>query len=158
MAQSRNYDLIVVGAGTAGIIAAARIAEKGVNPKTGEKLRIALVEAGPHLLKGKKKPGFGNAQDRQMIPQVVWEELDSGALLDHWPCHNRRTRTGSALNHQRRRTCHGDLTTQARHPLGTSTAETITPVASRTSMRCGFTCTNLNVITTPRGSAMISPI
>ncbi len=82
MAQSRNYDLIVVGAGFAGLIAAARIAEKGINPRTGDRLRIALIEAGPHLLKGEQKPGYGNPLHRQIIPQILWEEF---GMLESWP-------------------------------------------------------------------------
>ena len=82
MAETRNYDLIIVGAGMAGIIAAARIAEKGVNPRTGDRLRIALIEAGPHVFKGTFKPGYGDPLHRQMIPQILWEEF---TFLESWP-------------------------------------------------------------------------
>ncbi|MBI2816812.1 MAG: GMC family oxidoreductase [Acidobacteria bacterium] len=85
MAQAKQYDLIVVGAGFAGLICAARIAEKGVHPKTGEKLKIALIEAGPNLLKNRQKHGFGDPLHRQMIPQILWEEFDTGGLLKSWP-------------------------------------------------------------------------
>ena len=85
MAEPKNYDLIVVGAGFAGLICAARIAEKGVNPKNGEKLRVALLEAGPNLLKNKQKPGFGDPLHRQLIPQIVWEEFESSGLVKSWP-------------------------------------------------------------------------
>jgi flavin-dependent dehydrogenase len=47
--QTKEYDLIIVGAGMAGCVLAARVAERGVHPKTGDKLRIALIEAGPYL-------------------------------------------------------------------------------------------------------------
>ncbi len=80
----KEYDLIVVGAGTAGIIAAARIAEKGIHPRTGDRLRVALIEAGPHLLKGERKAGYGHPNRRKMIPQIVWEEFE---MIDgySWP-------------------------------------------------------------------------
>ncbi|MCH8820343.1 MAG: hypothetical protein IIB03_08505 [Acidobacteria bacterium] len=54
MVQQRNYDLVIVAGGMAGCILAARVAENGVHPQTGEKLRIALLEAGPYL-KGKPR-------------------------------------------------------------------------------------------------------
>ncbi len=41
--QQQPYDLIVVGTGTAGAILAARIAQHGVNPRTGEPLKIASM-------------------------------------------------------------------------------------------------------------------
>ncbi len=72
----KEYDLVIVGAGTAGLIAAARIAEKGVHPQTGDRLRIALVEAGPHLFKGERRAGYGHPNRRKMIPQIVWEEFE----------------------------------------------------------------------------------
>lgn len=46
------YDLVVVGAGVAGIIVAAKIAQQGVNPKTGGPLRMALLERGPYSERG----------------------------------------------------------------------------------------------------------
>lgn len=82
MATPNNYDLIIVGAGMAGIIAAARIAEKGINPKTGDRLRIALIEAGPHVYKGTFKHGFGDPIHRRMVPQIVWEEF---TFVPKWP-------------------------------------------------------------------------
>lgn len=85
MADPKQYDLIVVGAGFAGIIVAARIAEKGINPKTGDRLRIALIEAGPHLIKGKSRPGYGDPILRQLIPQILWEELGNGPMVESWP-------------------------------------------------------------------------
>src|SRR5512136_2893923 len=82
MANPKDYDLIVVGAGMAGIIVAARVAEKGVNPKTGERLRIALIEAGPLMFKEKMRPGYGAAGHRQLVPEIVWEEF---RFVDQWP-------------------------------------------------------------------------
>ena len=80
----KEYDLIVVGAGTGGLIAAARIAEKGIHPSTGDRLRVALIEAGPHLLRGERKAGYGHPNRRKMIPQIVWEEFE---MIDgySWP-------------------------------------------------------------------------
>ena len=43
MAQFKEYDLIVVGAGTGGLIAAARIAEKMDSPHPGCFGQIILV-------------------------------------------------------------------------------------------------------------------
>ena len=80
MAESREYDLIVVGAGMAGIILAARIAEKGINPRTGDRLRIALVEAGPHWRR--EVGGHSDPDWRRMVPQIVWEEFRN---VPRWP-------------------------------------------------------------------------
>ena len=82
MQNPREYDLIVVGAGMAGIIAAARIAEKGINPRSGDRLRVALIEAGPHIFKGKFRPGYGDPLHRQLVPQIEWEEF---SMLENWP-------------------------------------------------------------------------
>ena len=38
-----KYDLAIVGAGFSGPILAAKIAEKGVNPRTGDRLKVALL-------------------------------------------------------------------------------------------------------------------
>lgn len=66
----RPYDLVIAGAGMAGCIVAARIAEKGVNPKTGEPLRIALLDRGPYI-KGEPRPGYGSPLRRQMFTNVT---------------------------------------------------------------------------------------
>ena len=80
--QVPEYDVIVVGAGMAGIVLAARVAERGINPRTGDRLRVALIEAGPHWLKGRPNPGFGDPANRRMIPQISWEEF---VPLQSWP-------------------------------------------------------------------------
>ncbi len=81
MPQKKEFDLVIVGAGMAGCILAARIAEKGVNPGNGDKLRIALIEAGPYLER-KKNPGYGDPRWRIEVPQIQWEEF---ANIPHWP-------------------------------------------------------------------------
>jgi len=48
MAES-SYDLAIVGAGLAGGVLAGAISQHGVNPRTGEPLRIALLELGPYF-------------------------------------------------------------------------------------------------------------
>ena len=74
MPDYKTYDLIVAGGGTAGLIAAARLAERGVHPKTGEKLKIAVLEAGPYW-KGEQRAGYGHPLRRQMTPQINWEDF-----------------------------------------------------------------------------------
>lgn len=63
---SATYDVIIVGSGVGGSILAAHLAAKGVNPKNGERLRIAMLEAGPYW-KGEVRPGYGAPLRRQMI-------------------------------------------------------------------------------------------
>ncbi len=64
--SNHNFDVIIVGSGVGGSIIAAHLAEKGVNPKNGERLRIAMLEAGPYW-KGEVRPGYGSPLRRQMI-------------------------------------------------------------------------------------------
>jgi choline dehydrogenase-like flavoprotein len=66
MATQKNYDVIIIGSGVGGSILAAHLAEKGVNPKNGERLRIALLEAGPYW-KGPVRPGYGSPLRRRLI-------------------------------------------------------------------------------------------
>ena len=68
-----TYDVIIVGSGVGGSILAARIAENGVNPKNGEPLRIALLEAGPYW-KGEPHPGYGVPLRRQMITNTFSDD------------------------------------------------------------------------------------
>ncbi len=69
MAEVKNCDVVIVGGGTAGCILAAAISEKGIDPETGEKLRIAVIEAGAYL-KGNPRPGYGIPLRRQMYTNI----------------------------------------------------------------------------------------
>jgi choline dehydrogenase-like flavoprotein len=66
MRAKDSYDCIIVGSGVGGSILAAHLAEKGVNPANGERLRVAMLEAGPYW-KGDPRPGYGIPLRRQMI-------------------------------------------------------------------------------------------
>lgn len=76
-----HYDVIIVGAGMAGGILAARIAERGVNPKTGDRLRIALMDMGPYY-KGDPKPGYGIPLRRQQYANLPG--FDDFRMLTPW--------------------------------------------------------------------------
>ena len=67
MPDHKSYDVIVVGAGTAGCMIAARIAEQGINPATGDRLRVACFEGGPYIIPGQEnpQPGYGVSSRRQ---------------------------------------------------------------------------------------------
>ncbi|MCH8818905.1 MAG: hypothetical protein IIB03_01120 [Acidobacteria bacterium] len=65
-----NYDVIIVGSGMAGFLVAARIAEKGVNPRNGEPLNLALVERGPYL-PGTPRPGYGVPLRRRLFTNIT---------------------------------------------------------------------------------------
>lgn len=66
------YDVIVLGGGTAGCIVAGRLAERGMNPKTGDKLRVAMIEGGDDwtIRDPAIKPGYGGAIRRRMISNI----------------------------------------------------------------------------------------
>jgi choline dehydrogenase-like flavoprotein len=66
------YDAVVIGAGMAGIVVAAKIAEKGINPRTRGRLRVALVERGPYF-GGEPKPGYGHPLRRRMFTNITTE-------------------------------------------------------------------------------------
>ena len=74
MAQDETFDVIVVGAGTAGSIIASRIAENGVHPTNGGRLRVALFEGGPYLVDGKPapRPGYGVEARRRAIVNISY--------------------------------------------------------------------------------------
>jgi choline dehydrogenase-like flavoprotein len=71
------YDVIVLGGGTAGCIVAGRLAERGMNPKTGDKLRVALIEGGDDwtIRDQGLNPGYGNPVRRLMttLPDTTWD-------------------------------------------------------------------------------------
>lgn len=69
MLREKLYDVIVVGAGFTGSIVAAKIAREGVNPSNGERLKVALIEAGPYY-KGKPQWGYGIPLRRQMFTHI----------------------------------------------------------------------------------------
>ena len=66
------YDVVVVGAGVGGCIVAARLAERGINPKTGDRLRVALLEGGDDwtIRDPGIKPGYGYPIRRRMITNI----------------------------------------------------------------------------------------
>ena len=55
MMADQPYDLAIVGAGQAGCTLAGKIAENGVNPTTGEPLKIAIFDRGAYLYHGRIK-------------------------------------------------------------------------------------------------------
>lgn len=77
MPEYQTYDVIVAGGGTAGCIIASRIAQNGINPQSGDRLRVALIEGGPYLIKGKEKPrpGYGVPSRRRVIINISYLEV-----------------------------------------------------------------------------------
>ncbi len=66
------YDVIVLGGGTAGCIIAGRLAERGMNPKTGDRLRVAMIEGGDDwtIRDPAIRPGYGSPIRRRMISNI----------------------------------------------------------------------------------------
>jgi len=69
---SENYDVIIIGGGMAGCILATRIAENGVDPETGERPKVAMLERGPYF-KGLPRPGYGIPLRRKMFTNITHE-------------------------------------------------------------------------------------
>lgn len=69
------YDVLVLGSGSAGCIVAGRLAEHGINPKTGDRLRVALIEAGDDWTARDPaiRPGYGTPIRRQYISNINYE-------------------------------------------------------------------------------------
>ena len=88
MQNTEVYDVIVVGAGTAGTILASRIAENGINPTTGDRLRVALFEGGSYYTRyhdgkevgGPLKPGLGDPWRRRLVTNIRQDE----SLVRQW--------------------------------------------------------------------------
>lgn len=66
------YDVIVVGGGTAGCIVAGRLAERGINPKTGDRLKVAMIEGGDDwtIRDVGIRPGYGGPIRRSKITNI----------------------------------------------------------------------------------------
>jgi choline dehydrogenase-like flavoprotein len=66
------YDVVVVGGGTAGCMIAGRLAERGINPKTGDRLRVAMIEGGDDwtIRDPGIRPGYGYPVRRRMITDI----------------------------------------------------------------------------------------
>ncbi len=92
MSTGKSYDVVVVGSGVGGSIVAAHLAEKGINPRTGQRLRVAMLEAGPYW-KGSPRPGYGTALRRRMITNFI---SDSPPNL--WPWGMMKIVGGTALH------------------------------------------------------------
>ena len=75
------YDVIVIGGGTAGCIVAGRLAERGINPKTGDRLKVAMIEGGDDWVIRDIgiRPGYGGPIRRSKvtnIPDAIGPEGD----------------------------------------------------------------------------------
>src|SRR5262249_3545545 len=66
------YDVIVLGGGTAGCIIAGRLAERGINPKTGDRLKVAMIEGGDDwtIRDPGIRPGYGSPIRRRYISNI----------------------------------------------------------------------------------------
>ncbi len=86
--QDRRYDLAIVGAGFSGPILAAKIAERGVKPGSGNPLAIALIDAGPYY-KGAARPGYGSALRHGMNIELPTDLIHGGTKFGLGPVHTR---------------------------------------------------------------------
>ncbi|MDA2935350.1 GMC family oxidoreductase [Acidobacteria bacterium AH-259-D05] len=86
--------MAIIGAGFSGPILAANIAEKGVNPKTRDQLKVVLIEAGPYL-KGTPKPGYGSP-----LRRLRFSNLGGADPAFHWQDRGARIVGGSSLHWQ----------------------------------------------------------
>jgi choline dehydrogenase-like flavoprotein len=70
------YDVIVLGGGTAGCIVAGRLAERGMNPKTGDRLKVAMIEGGDDwtIRDVGIRPGYGGPIRRSKITNI-WDAI-----------------------------------------------------------------------------------
>ena len=75
------YDVVIVGGGTSGCIVGGRLAERGINPKTGDRLRVAMIEAGDDwtIRDPGLKPGYGSPIRRSMTPNISYDPLSPEA-------------------------------------------------------------------------------
>lgn len=83
MPEYDSYDLIVAGGGTAGCLIASRIAQHGINPSTGDRLRVALIEGGPYFIRGESelRPGYGVPERRKAVVNINYQEFRA----EPWP-------------------------------------------------------------------------
>ncbi len=77
MPEHDSYDLIVAGGGTAGCLIASRIAQHGIHPGTGDRLRVALIEGGPYFIRGQAelRPGYGVPERRRAVVNINYQEF-----------------------------------------------------------------------------------
>jgi len=83
MPEYDSYDLIIAGGGTAGCLIASRIAQHGINPRTGDRLRVALIEGGPYFIRGESelRPGYGVPERRKAVVNINYQEFRA----EPWP-------------------------------------------------------------------------
>ncbi len=84
------YDAVVVGGGTAGLIVAGRLAERGINPTTGDRLKIAVIEGGSDwpIRDPGVRPGYGYPTRRRTISNVISGDDDGPESVGpdyRWP-------------------------------------------------------------------------